>query len=72
MLCDLDGFHASTEAHGGVRLGDTAGHSTRDTADEVIGAEGFGVVFGFGGYEEEDGTFCGSFDPSPGDETLVV
>lgn len=72
MFCDFDGFHASAEAHCSVCLGDTSGHATRDTADEVIGSEGFGVEFGFGGYEEEDGTFCGSFDPGPWDETLVV
>ncbi len=72
MFGDLDGFHAGAEAHCGVCLGDASSHSAGDAADEVIGSEGFGVVFGFGGYEEEDGAFGGSFDPGPGNETLVV
>jgi hypothetical protein len=50
-------------------------HSTQDTtADagrEVRGAERAGVVFSFGGDEEEDCAFGGGFDPGPGDETLV-
>lgn len=72
MFCDLDGLHASAEAHGGVCLGNTSGHAAGDTADEIIGSEGFGVKFSFGGYEEKNGAFCGGFDPGPGNETLVV
>ena len=58
MFCDFDGFHAGAEAHCRVCLGDASGHAARDTGDEVIGSEGFGVEFGFGGDEEEDGAFC--------------
>lgn len=47
VLCDLHGFHAGAEAHGGVGLGDTADHAAADSTDKVRGAEGFGVVFGF-------------------------
>ena len=72
MFCDLDRLHAGAEAHGGVCLGHTAGHAATDAADEVRGAEGFGIVFCFGGDEEEDGTFGGGFDPSPRNEALVV
>ena len=72
MLCDFDGFHAGAEAHCGIGLGDAAGHAAGDAAEEVGGAEGFGVVFCFGGDEEEDGAFGGGFDPGPGDEALVV
>lgn len=71
MLCDFDRLHARAESHGRVRLRETTRHATADSRDEVGGAEGFGVEFGFGGYEEEDGAFGGGFDPGPGDETLV-
>lgn len=72
MLCDFHGFHARAEAHGGVCLSDAAGHAARDAPDEVGGSEGFGVVFGFGGDEEEDGALSRGFDPGPGDKALVV
>lgn len=72
MFGDFDGFHAGAEAHGGVGLGDAAGHAAGDAPNEVAGAERFGVVFGFGGDEEEDGAFGGGFDPGPGDKALVV
>lgn len=72
MFRNLDCLHAGAETHGGVRLSHAAGHATGDAADEIGGAEGFCVVFGFGGDEEEDGAFAGGFDPCPGNETLVV
>lgn len=72
MFCDFDGFHAGAEAHCGIGLGDAAGHAAADSSEEVVGAEGFGVVFCLGRYEEEDGAFGGSLNPGPGNETLVV
>ena len=57
VFCDFDGLHAGAEAHCGVGLGNAAGHAAGDAADEIGGPEGFGVEFGFGGDEEEDGAF---------------
>jgi len=57
VLGDLDGFHARAESHGRVGLCETARHAAADARDEVGGAEGFGVEFGFRGDEEEDGAF---------------
>lgn len=71
VLCDLDCLHASAEAHGGIGLRKTTCHSTRDTGKKVGSAERLGVVFGFRGDEEEDGSFGGGFDPGPRNETLV-
>lgn len=72
MFCNLDCLHAGAETHGSVCLGYSADHAARDAANEVTGAEGFGVVFCFGCDEEEDGAFAGGFYPSPGDEALVI
>ena len=72
VLRDLDRLHAGAEAHGRVGLRHAAGHAAADAADEVAGAEGFGVVFRFRGDEEEDGAFGRGFDPGPGDEALVI
>ncbi len=72
VLGHLHRLHAGAEAHGGVGLRKAAGHAARDAGGEVAGAEGLGVVFGFGGDEEEDGAFGGGFDPGPGDEALVI
>ena len=71
VLCDFDRLHARAEAHSGVGLCDAASHAAQDAGGEVVGAECFGVVLGFGGDEEEDGAFCGRFDPGPGDKTLI-
>ena len=71
MLRHLDCLHARAETHGSVGLSETTGHTAANAGDEVGAAGGLDVVFGFGGHEEEDGTFCGGFDPGPGDETLV-
>jgi hypothetical protein len=49
----------------------SAQDTTTDAGCEVGRAEGAGVVFSFGGDEEEDGAFGGGFNPGPGDETLV-
>jgi hypothetical protein len=49
----------------------SAQDTTADAGREVGRAEGAGVVFSFGGDEEEDGAFGGGFNPGPGDETLV-
>ena len=72
MLGDLDRLHTRAETHGRVCLGNTAGHASADTTDEVGCSEGLGVVFGFRRDEEEDGTLGGSLNPGPGNETLVV
>jgi hypothetical protein len=71
VLCDLNSLHASAETHGSVGLGETTDHTTGDTRNEVVGAGVAGVELGLGCDEEEDGALGGSFDPSPGDETLV-
>jgi hypothetical protein len=71
VLCDLNRLHASAETHGSVGLGETTDHATGDAGNEVVGAGVAGVELGLGGDEEEDGALGGSFDPSPGDETLV-
>lgn len=71
MLRDLHRLHARAEAHGRVRLRQPAHHAARDAANEVVRAEGFRVVLGFRGDEEEDGALGGRLDPRPGDETLV-
>lgn len=67
----LDRLHAGAETHSGIGLRETASHTACDAADEGRGAQGLRVEFGFGGDEEEDGTFGAGFDPGPGDETLV-
>jgi hypothetical protein len=46
-------------------------YTARDAGAEVVGAECAGVVFAFGGDEEEDGAFGRGFDPGPWYETLV-
>lgn len=71
VLGDLNRLHASAEAHGSVGLGKTTDHTTGDARNEVVGAGVAGVELGLGCDEEEDGALGGSFDPSPGDETLV-
>lgn len=71
MLGDLDRLHAGAETHGGVSLGNTTGDTTKDTAAKLRGTSDTGVVLGLGGDEEKDGALAGSFNPSPGDETLV-
>ena len=71
MLRHLDGLHARAEPHGRVGLRQTTGHAADYARAEVVGAEGFGIEFGFAGDKEEDGAFGGGFDPGPGDETLV-
>lgn len=68
---DLDRLHARAEAHCGVGLREAAAHAADDAADEGGGAGGAGVEFDFGRDEEEDGAFCGGFDPGPGDQSLV-
>ena len=72
VLRDLDRLHASTETHCGVRLSDASHHAAADASDEVGGAEGLGVVLGLGCDEEKDGSLGGSFDPRPGNQSLVV
>lgn len=71
VLGDLNRLHASAEAHGSVGLGETTDHTAGDARNEVVGAGVAGVELGLGCDEEEDGALGGSFDPSPGDETLV-
>lgn len=71
VLSDLDRLHASAEAHGGIRLGNTAGDTTDDTTTELRRAVAAGVILGFGGDEEEDSALGGGFNPGPRDETLV-
>lgn len=70
-LGDFDGFHTGAETHGSIGLSNTTCHSSGDTSGKFTGAEGAGVPFGFGGDEEEDGTFGGGFDPGPWDKSLV-
>jgi hypothetical protein len=72
VLGDLDGLHAGAETHGGIGLGDTTGHTTGDTTEEVVRAKGAGVVLGFGGNEEEDGALGGGLNPGPRNESLIV
>lgn len=72
MLRDLDSLHAGTETHGCVSLGDTTSHTTSDATAEVVCTKSFGIVFGFGRNEKENGTLRGSLNPGPGNETLVV
>lgn len=71
VLGDLSGLHAGAETHGGIGLSDTTGNTTNDTTTELRGSGNTGVVLGLGGDEQEDGTLGGSFNPGPGDETLV-
>jgi len=71
VLGDLNRLHAGAETHGSVGLGETTDHTTGDARNEVVGAGVAGVELGLGCDEEEDGALGGSFDPSPGDETLV-
>ena len=71
MFCNLDSLHARTEAHCGISLGQAAGHTAGDAGCKRREAGGFGVVFGFRGDEEEDGTFGGGFNPGPRDEPLI-
>jgi hypothetical protein len=70
-LRDLDCLHAGAESHSGVCLCNSSQYSSADSCCEIAGAEGSGVVFAFGGYEEEDGSLGGGFDPGPWDKTLV-
>ena len=56
VLRHLHGLHARAEAHSRICLRQTTGHTAPDAGEEVRGAGCFGVVFGFGGDEEEDGT----------------
>lgn len=72
VLGDLNRLHAGTEAHGRVGLGDTTDHTTGDTAEEVVGADPAGLVFGFGGDEQEDGALGGGLNPGPRNESLIV
>lgn len=72
VLRNFDGLHAGTETHGRVSLGNTTNHTAGDTTAEVVCTKSFGVVFSLGRNEEEDGTLCGSLNPGPGNETLVV
>lgn len=71
VLGDLSSLHAGAETHGGICLSDTTGNTTNDTTTELRGSGDTGVVLGLGGDEQEDGTLGGSFNPGPGDETLV-
>lgn len=71
VLGDLDRLHAGAESHGGISLRKTTGHTSRDTSDEVGCTKRLGVVFGFGGDEEEDSALGGGFNPGPWNETLV-
>lgn len=71
VLGDLNGLHASAEAHGGIGLRHTTRHATRDAAKELGRAGSAGIVLGLGGNEEEHGALGGSLDPSPGNQTLV-
>ena len=72
VLRDLHRLHAGAEAHRRVRLRGAAHHAACDAPDEVVGAEGLGVVFGLGGDEEKNPSLGGGFDPGPGDEALEV
>ena len=71
VLGDLDRLHAGAEAHGGVRLRNTACHAANDATAEVAGAQGAGIPLSLGGDEEEDGALGGSLDPGPWNKTLV-
>jgi hypothetical protein len=71
VLGDLDCLHAGAETHGGVSLGNTTGDTTKDTAAKLRGTGDTGVVLGLGSDEEKDGALAGSFNPGPGNETLV-
>lgn len=72
VLGNLDGLHAGAETHGGVGLGDTTSHTTGNTTDEVVRTQGAGLVFGFGGDEEEHGALGGGLNPGPRNESLIV
>jgi hypothetical protein len=65
-LGDLHRLHASAEAHSRVCLRNTTQDASTNTGGKIIGAEGTGVVLGFGSDEEEDGTLSGGLNPRPG------
>jgi hypothetical protein len=60
---DLDGLHAGAESHGCVGLSYTTDNTSGDTGKEGLGAERAGIVFGFGGNEEENGSLSRGFNP---------
>ena len=69
---DHDSFHAGTESDSRISLRNTTGHTTDDTSTKIRCAKASGIVFGLGCDEEQHGTFGGSLNPGPGNETLVV
>lgn len=71
VLGDLDRLHAGAEAHGRVRLGNTARHAANDAAAKLVGARAAGIVLGLGGDKEQHGALGRRFDPGPGNQTLV-
>lgn len=71
VLGDLDRLHAGAEAHGGIRLRNTASHAASDASSEIAGAEGAGIPLRLGGDKEQDGTLGRSLNPGPWDKTLV-
>ena len=71
VLGDLDRLHAGAEAHGRVRLSNTASHAAGDTAAELAGARSAGIVLGLGRDEEQHSALGRRFDPGPRDQALV-
>lgn len=71
VLGNLDRLHTGAEAHGGIRLRNTANDTTGDTGNEVTGTGGTSTIFGLRGNEEKHGTLGGALNPGPWDKTLV-
>lgn len=69
---DLNSLHACAETHGHVGLGETTNHTTGDTSSKVSKAKvGLCSVFSLNGDEKQNSALGRSFDPGPGDKTLV-
>lgn len=71
MLGNLDGLHAGAEAHSGIGLGDTTSDTTSDTSAKLASASIARVELSLRRDEEQDGALGRSFDPGPGNKTLV-
>lgn len=72
VLGDLDRLHAGTETHGSVGLGNTTGHTSGYTGEEVGGTEHLGTELCLRRDEEKDSAFSRGLNPGPRNETLIV
>lgn len=71
VLGDLDSLHAGAKSHGSIGLSDTTGNTADDASAELASTSVARVELSLGSDEEQDGALGRSFNPGPGDETLV-